>query len=126
MEPLFVDNPGPIAEHDELMYYNNGPLLFLMTLGPEGNRVLCVALQETPQALPHLVVELTSQQEERLLRNLVPMQSLCLECVSPPGLGAYFLVDSSSDVWELRPLSTIPVEYLPGEVYLDPRAAPSS
>lgn len=121
METLFFDHPGEIAEHDELMYYN-GPLLFFMTLGDDGNRVMCVALPEVGKVFPHLVVEVRPEQEIRLLRSLVTLRKLCLECVAPQGLGAYFLVDSESDVWELQPLASIPQEYLPGDNYLDPKA----
>ncbi len=121
MKALFFDHPGPILKGDELMYYN-GPLLFFMTLGADGNRVMCVALEEVGSTFPHLVVEVRPEQETRLLRSLVTLQQLCLECVAPQGLGAYFLVDSESDVWELQPLASIPEEYLPGDVYLDPQA----
>lgn len=120
MEPLFFDNPGQIAEHDELMYYN-GPLLYFMTLGHDGNRVLCVALEDTDKAWPYLVVEVTQEQEQRIRSSQVTLRRVCLECVVPAGLGAYFLVDSSSDVWELHPLATIPEDYLPGDVPLDPK-----
>lgn len=106
-----------ISEADTLVYYN-GPLLVLASLGDHGNRVMAAALKPLQSQDSFLVVEITSEQERRLLANEVTLRALCLECLPPQGLGVYHLREFYSAVWELTPMASIAEEDLPGDTPL--------
>lgn len=116
MIPLYFPAPR-VSEKDTLMYYD-GDLLVLANLGEDAHRVMGVALLGSQKESPFLIVEITPEQERRLLQNEVTLQKLCLECLPPNGLGAYRLTEYYADVWELTPLSAIPEDDLPGDVTL--------
>lgn len=98
------------------MYYD-GPLMVLVTLG-EGHRVLGIMLDRGELKDSFMLVELTEDQEKRLLSNGVTLRNLYLECLAPGGLGAYYLDDINAPVWNLESVSTIAEDNLPGNVFL--------
>lgn len=110
--------PAPrVSEEDTLIYYD-GDLLVLADLGDDAHRVMGVALFSSEKGNPFLVVEITPEQERRLMANEVTLRKLCLECLPPNGLGAYRLTEYYADVWELMPITEIAEDDLPGDVTL--------
>ena len=81
---------------------------------------MAVALLTSKKLDPYLVVEITPEQEVRLLNNTVTLRALCLECLPPHGLGVYYLTEYYAPVWELTVLEDIIEDYLPGDVPLQP------
>lgn len=110
--------PSPTIGEDETLMYYDGPLLILVTLG-EGHRVLGIMLDRGEKD-PFLLVELTADQEKRLLNNTATLRSLCLESIAPGGLGAYHLDDFNESTWTLERLDSIDEENMPGDVCLLP------
>lgn len=116
MSTLFVT--APEAPQKEVLMYYNGDLLVLANLDDDAHRVLAVALLSKENSDPFLVVEITPEQERRLLNNKVTLRGLCLECLLPSGLGVYRLTEYYAPIWELTPLSEIAEDDLPGNVML--------
>lgn len=112
--------PAPEITKDNTLIYYDGPLLVLANVGDDGHRIMAVALLSSKNQDPYLVVEITPEQEARLLNNTVTLRALCLECQPPHGLGVYYLTEYYAPVWELTALSEIIEDYLPGDVPLQP------
>lgn len=102
----------PFAAEGVLMFYD-GPLIFW--LPHPSLRLLAFAVLSQEQAYPCLVVEVTAEQAQAFLANQLSARRLCLESQQ-----AWHLPDYGADELILEPLGSIPANWLPGDVMLQP------
>ena len=102
----------PFFGEGVLMFYN-GPLIFW--LPHPSLRLLAFAVPIQQQQYPCLVVEVSAEQAQAFLSNQISARRLCLEARQ-----AWHLPDYGADELILEPLAGIPVNWLPGDVMLQP------